>query len=81
VEARVLSHEVPVEPTGFIVLAVGVVVPAPDLAPANLFSDSWNWHARLFVRVLVEKAKNLDFTRNSSRRGRCPKIIHNSGNI
>src|SRR5690349_5091092 len=27
-EARVLPHEVPVEPTGFIVLAVGVVVPA-----------------------------------------------------
>jgi len=24
---------------------------------ATLFSDSWNWHARLFVRVLLEKAK------------------------
>jgi len=26
---------------------------------ATLFSDSWNWHARLFVRVLLEKAKTL----------------------
>jgi hypothetical protein len=25
----------------------------------TLFSDSWNWHARLFVRVLLEKAKTL----------------------
>src|SRR4030095_5421176 len=52
VKARVLSHEVPVEPTGFIVLAVGVVVPA--LAPPRPLA------ARLFCPTPSARALSSD---------------------
>src|SRR5208337_2470645 len=44
VEVRVLPHQVPVEPTGFIVLAVGVVVPA--LAAPRFVTHQEHGHAQ-----------------------------------